>query len=105
MAAVLWGAGVSFGGVLPLLDFYRRHFGWRMAAYLAAVLYAAMVIAALVMDAAFGALGWIPAAHPDMQAKMTAFLLDYTFWLSLAFGTGAAALLVLARRHPGGAGQ
>src|SRR5438309_6807691 len=47
MAAVLWGSGISFGGVLsflyadliviPLLDAYRRYFGWCMAAYLAAV--------------------------------------------------------------------
>jgi uncharacterized protein len=44
---VLWGSGISFGGVLsflyadliviPLLDVYRRYFGWRMAAYIAVV--------------------------------------------------------------------
>ena len=53
MAAVLWGAGVSFGGVLaflyadlivlPLLDVYRRYYGWKMAAYIAGVFYATMV--------------------------------------------------------------
>jgi hypothetical protein len=67
MAAVLWGSGVSFGGVLaflyadlivlPLLDVYRRYYGWKMAAYIAA---ATMVIAALIMEAAFDAIGWIP---------------------------------------------
>jgi hypothetical protein len=39
--------------VLPLLDVYRRYYGWKMAAYIAAVFYATMVIAALIMDAAF----------------------------------------------------
>jgi uncharacterized protein len=75
MAAVLWGSGVSFGGVLaflyadlivlPLLDVYRRYSGWKMAAYIAAVFYATMVIAALIMDAAFNAIGWIPQSRPD----------------------------------------
>jgi hypothetical protein len=49
MAAVLWGAGVSFGGVLaflyadlivvPLLDVYRRYYGWKMAAYIGGIFY------------------------------------------------------------------
>src|SRR5207237_10482969 len=39
--------------VIPLLDAYRRYFGWRMAAYIAAVFYATMVIASLLMDVAF----------------------------------------------------
>ncbi len=77
MAAVLWGAGVSFGGVLaflyadlivlPLLDVYRRYYGLGMAAYIGAVFYATMVAAALVMDVAFNALGWIPR-HPAEHA-------------------------------------
>ena len=42
LAAILWSGGASFGGVitflyadlivLPLLDVYRRYFGWRMMA-------------------------------------------------------------------------
>src|SRR5207249_2421916 len=41
LAAVLWNGGISFGGVLsfifadliilPILDIYRRYYGWRMA--------------------------------------------------------------------------
>ena len=110
MAAVLWAAGVSFGGVLaflyadlivlPLLDVYRRYYGWKMAAYIAAVFYATMVIAALIMDVAFNALGWIPATRPDVQAEMVRFSLNYTFWLNLAFGLVAVCLYVLARRAP-----
>ncbi len=110
MAAVLWGAGVSFGGVLaflyadlivlPLLDVYRRYYGWKMAAYIAAVFYATMVLSALVMDVAFNALGWIPAGRPDVHAEMVHFSLNYTFWLNLVFGLLAAALFVVARRSP-----
>jgi uncharacterized membrane protein YraQ (UPF0718 family) len=110
MAAVLWGAGVSFGGVLaflyadlivlPLLDVYRRYYGWKMAAYIAAVFYATMVLAALVMDVAFGALGWIPQRRPDMHAEMVHFAVNYTFWLNLAFALIAAGFYVTARRNP-----
>ena len=115
MAAVLWGAGVSFGGVLaflyadlivlPLLDVYRRYYGWKMAAYIAAVFYATMVAAALVMDVAFNALGWVPRSRPDMHAAMTRFSLNYTFWLDLGFGLLALALFALARRRPMRQGQ
>ena len=41
LAAVLWNGGISFGGVLafifadliilPILDIYRRYYGWKMA--------------------------------------------------------------------------
>src|SRR6201996_1963109 len=96
MAAVLWGAGISFGAVLaflyadlivlPLLDVYRRYYGWKMAAYIGAVFYATMVLAALAMDVLFNALGWIPVRNPDIRGKVMRFSLDYTFWLNLAFG-------------------
>ena len=110
MAAVLWGAGVSFGGVLaflyadlivlPLLDVYRRYFGWKMAAYIAAVFYATMVAAAIIMDVAFNLLGWIPDRRPDMHGAMVHFSFNYTFWLNLLFGLLALALFAVARRHP-----
>jgi uncharacterized membrane protein YraQ (UPF0718 family) len=110
MAAVLWGSGVSFGGVLaflfadlivlPLLDVYRRYYGWKMAAYIGAVFYASMVLSALVMDLAWGALGWIPRHHPNLQAEMSHVSINYTFWLNLAFGLVALALVILAKRNP-----
>jgi uncharacterized membrane protein YraQ (UPF0718 family) len=93
MAAVLWGAGVSFGGVLaflyadliviPLLDVYRRYYGWKMAAYIGVIFYITMAAAALIMDGTFNLLGWIPPQKSDIHAEMTHFALDYTFWLNL----------------------
>ena len=110
MAAVLWGSGVSFGGVLaflyadlivlPLLDVYRRTYGWRMAAYIGVIFYATMVIAALIMDAAFSALGLVPQNRPDMHALMVHFSLNYTFALNILFAAAAAGLFLLARQHP-----
>ncbi|WP_419760584.1 permease [Acidisoma sp.] len=110
MAAVLWGSGVSFGGVLaflfadlivlPLLDVYRRTYGWKMAAYIGGVFYATMVVSALIMELAWGALGWIPRHHPNMQATMVHFSINYTFWLNLIFGLIAVGLVILAKRNP-----
>ncbi len=110
MAAVLWGSGVSFGGVLaflfadlivlPLLDVYRRYYGWKMAAYIGAVFYATMVVSAIIMDLAFNTLGWIPARHPDVRVVMAHVSLNYTFWLNLVFGLGAVTLVILAKRNP-----
>jgi uncharacterized protein len=110
LAAVLWASGISFGGVLaflyadliviPLLDVYRRYYGWRMAAYIAVIFYTTMVAAALFMDVAFTALGLVPQSNPDIRAEMTHFSLNYTFWLNVAFGIIAAYLFWLAKRHP-----
>jgi uncharacterized membrane protein YraQ (UPF0718 family) len=109
MAAVLWGAGVSFGGVLaflyadliviPLLDVYRRYYGWKMAAYIWAIFYAAMAISAMIIDAAFTALGWIPARNTDIRTEMTHFSVDYTFWLNIAAAAAALCLFRTARRN------
>jgi uncharacterized protein len=110
MAAVLWSSGISFGGVLaflyadlivlPLLDIYRRYYGWRMAAYIAVVFYTTMVIAALLMDVAFTAAGQVPPPNPNIRAAMVHFNFNYTFWLNLIFGALALYFFWLNRRHP-----
>ncbi len=110
MAAVLWGAGVSFGGVLaflyadlivlPLLDVYRRYFGWRMAAYIAAVFYASMVGGAIIVDVVFRVFGWLPKSRPDVADAVMHFAFDHTFWLNLAAACVAGALVIIARRAP-----
>jgi hypothetical protein len=110
LAAVLWGSGISFGGVLaflyadlivlPLLDVYRRYYGWRMAAYIGAVFFATMVLSGLVMDVVFTALRLVPRPNPDIRAEMVHFSLNYTFWLNIAFGALAAWIYFLSRKHP-----
>ncbi|GAC1547180.1 MAG: permease [Candidatus Velthaea sp.] len=100
MAAVLWGAGLPFGGtlsflyadliVLPLLDVYRKYYGWKMAAYIFGIFFVTMVLSAIVMDGAFSALHLIPSARPDVHASVETFALNYTFWLNM----GAVAVVV-----------
>ena len=104
LAAVLWNAGSSFGGViaflfadlivLPILDIYRRYYGWRMAGFLLASFYVAMALSAYVVEIVFGALHLTPKAHLAGAAQMSlGFAWDYTTWLNLVLLVPAAALL------------
>src|SRR6266849_6601339 len=59
LAAVLWNGGISFGGViafifadliiLPVIDIYRKYYGWKVAGLIVAVFYVAMAVAALIV--------------------------------------------------------
>jgi hypothetical protein len=110
MAAILWASGISFGGVLaflyadlivlPLLDIYRKYYGWRMMLYIFGVFFATMVLSAILMDLAFSALHAVPAPNPNVRHDLTSFSLNYTFWLNLVFGALALYLWRLNRAHP-----
>src|SRR5207253_4583904 len=73
LAAVLWNGGISFGGViafifadliiLPILDIYRKYYGWKMMLFLLGTFYVAMAGAAFAIDALFSALGLVPSAR------------------------------------------
>jgi uncharacterized protein len=39
--------------VLPILDIYRKYYGWKMSTFLLASFYAAMAGAALIVEAIF----------------------------------------------------
>jgi uncharacterized membrane protein YraQ (UPF0718 family) len=110
MAAILWTSGISFGGVLaflyadlivlPLLDVYRKYYGWKMALYIGVVFFVTMVLAALVMDGFFHALHLVPRPNPNLRVALMTFRIDVTFWLNLIFGALAVWLFVLDRRNP-----
>ena len=110
LAAILWSGGASFGGViaflyadliiLPLLDVYRRYFGWRMMVYMATIFFVTMAAAALIVDLGFGWLGFVPGHATDIRTQMTSFSINYTFWLNLAALGVALYLFVLNRRNP-----
>jgi uncharacterized protein len=93
LAAVLWNGGISFGGViafifadliiLPILDIYRRYYGRRMAAFLLATFYAAMIGAALLVEVIFGT-GLIPSAR-SAHITEASVALNYTTVLNAIF--------------------
>ena len=104
LAAVLWNAGSSFGGViaflfadlivLPILDIYRRYYGWRMALFMLAAFYVAMVLSAYGVELAFALLHLTPVAGRTGHAAIRmGFAWDYTTWLNLILLPAAAALV------------
>ena len=110
LAAVLWNGGISFGGVvafifadliiLPILAIYRKYYGTRMMLAILVIFYAAMVLAAYIVEFAFGGLGLIPAQR---AAKVTeaGITWNYTTILNIVFLLLAAALLVRFFRSGG----
>jgi hypothetical protein len=102
LAAVLWNGGISFGGVLafifadlivlPILDIYRKYYGWRMAGFLLATFYTAMVAAGLIVEFVFDGLNLIPSERKAkvIEASVT---VNHTTVLNIVF-LALAALLV-----------
>jgi uncharacterized membrane protein YraQ (UPF0718 family) len=110
LAAVLWGSGISFGGVIsfifadllipPILNIYRKYYGGRVAIYLAVVSYLAMALAGFLISLAFQALGWVPARHAFNFAQ-AAPTWNYTTFLNLLFLIVVAVLLIRFLRTGG----
>ena len=110
LAAVLWNGGISFGGViafiyadliiLPIIDIYRKYYGWKVAGLIIAVFYVAMVVAALIVEFLFNLLGLIPH-HRSAQIVETTITLNYTTVLNIIF-LAIAALLILRFLRTGG---
>jgi uncharacterized membrane protein YraQ (UPF0718 family) len=111
LAAVLWNGGISFGGViafifadliiLPILDIYRRYYGWRTAAFLFATFYATMTAAGLLVDLVFDGLGLVPHSR-NAKVVEASVSWNYTTVLNLVFLALAAVLLVRYFRRGGG---
>jgi uncharacterized protein len=103
LAAVLWNGGISFGGVvsfifadliiLPILNIYRKYYGWRMAAFIAGTFYATMVLAGYATELIFQLLGLVPQER-NAQVVEAHISWNYTTWLNIAFLALAALLLV-----------
>ena len=111
LAAVLWNGGISFGGVLafifadliilPILDIYRRYYGWRMAAFLLASFYVTMAGAGLVVEFLFQGLG-IERHARDAKVVTASVSWNYTTYLNIIFLLLAASLVWRYFRRGGG---
>jgi uncharacterized membrane protein YraQ (UPF0718 family) len=111
LAAVLWNGGISFGGVLafifadlivlPILDIYRKYYGWKMAGFLLASFYATMVVAGLIVEFAFQGLGLVREER-DAKVVEASVTLNYTTVLNIVFLCLAAVLVSRYFRRGGG---
>ncbi|GGL93071.1 membrane protein [Nakamurella endophytica] len=110
LAAVLWNGGISFGGIvaflfadlliLPILNIYRKYYGWRMALLVLAVFYVSMVVAGYLVELVFGVAGLVPDGPvPDVLDRGVSW--NYTTWLNIAFLLLAAVLVTRFVRQGG----
>jgi uncharacterized membrane protein YraQ (UPF0718 family) len=103
LAAVLWRGGISFGGVvsfifadliiLPILDIYRKYYGWKVMGYILLTFYITMVAAGYSVEFLFGALGIIPQ-NRNIAAFTGGIQWNYTTILNIIFLILAAALVI-----------
>jgi uncharacterized membrane protein YraQ (UPF0718 family) len=94
LAAVLWSGGISFAGVLaflfadlivlPILAIYRKYYGTTFTIRITGLMFITMVIAALIVDAIFTALGLIPTGPRPTRAEIFGSIrVDYKFALNI----------------------
>jgi uncharacterized membrane protein YraQ (UPF0718 family)/YHS domain-containing protein len=110
LAAVLWSGGISFAGVLaflyadliviPILLIYRKYYGGRFTVRITALMFVTMVIAALIVDGIFSALGLIPTGPRPTRADIfSSIQVNYKLALNvLGLAIFAAMFWLTARR-------
>ena len=108
LATVLSENGVLFAGIMgfiysdlmvpPLVHINAKYYGWRVALYIAGIMYVSIVITALVLNGLFSFFGIIPESERAI-ADITQFKIDYTFWMNLVFVFIAAWLVWQNREY------
>ncbi len=103
LAAVLWRGGISFGGVvsfifadliiLPILDIYRKYYGWKVMGYILLTFYVTMAAAGYIVEFLFEALGIIPQ-NRNVVAITQGIQWNYTTVLNIIFLIFAAVLVM-----------
>ncbi len=110
LAAVLWSGGISFAGVLaflfadliviPILWIYRKYYGTTFTVRITALMFLTMVIAALIVDGIFSALGLIPTGPRPTRADIFSSLqVNYKLALNVLGIVIFGAMLWLTSRR------
>jgi uncharacterized membrane protein YraQ (UPF0718 family)/YHS domain-containing protein len=94
LGAVLWSGGISFAGVLaflfadlivlPILAIYRKYYGLSFTIRITALMFVTMVLAGLLINALFSALGAIPSGPRPSRADIFGSLqVNYKLFLNV----------------------
>jgi uncharacterized protein len=105
LAAVLWSGGIGFGGVLafvfadlivvPIVAAYRKYYGSRYAVRIVGLMFVTIVIAALIVNGLFAAVGLIPQVRPTRAEVFGEVRADYKLALNVLATAVFAALFAL----------
>ncbi len=95
LAALLFGKGVSFAGVMafifsdlvvfPVLRINAKYYGWKMSFFILFLLFTALIGTSLALHYSFDLIGMLPDPSQVKIQDKEHFKIDYTFFLNLAF--------------------
>jgi uncharacterized membrane protein YraQ (UPF0718 family) len=105
LAALLFGKGVSFAGVMafifsdlvvfPVLRINAKYYGWKMALFILFLLLTALIATSITLHYSFDLLGILPNPSQVTIQNQEFFQLNYTFYLNIGFLLGTGLLLWL----------
>lgn len=94
LAALLFGKGVSFAGVMafifsdlvvfPVLRINAKYYGWKMSLFILFLLFTALIGASLALHYGFDLLNILPDPSQMKIQDSEYFKLNYTFFLNIA---------------------
>ena len=95
LAALLYGKGVSFAGVMafifsdlvvfPVLRINAKYYGWKMSLFILFLLFTSLIAASLLLHYGFDLFDLIPQGTGKGITDKQHFSINYTFFLNLAF--------------------
>lgn len=95
LAALLYGKGVSFAGVMafifsdlvvfPVLRINAKYYGWKMSLFILFLLFASLIGASLLLHYGLDLFSLLPQGTEKSIVNQEHFKLDYTFFLNIAF--------------------
>lgn len=95
LAALLFGKGVSFAGVMafifsdlvvfPVLRINARYYGWKMSLFILFLLFTALIGTSLILHYTFDLLHILPDSSQVKIEDSEFFKINYTFFLNLVF--------------------
>lgn len=105
LAALLFGKGVSFAGVMafifsdlvvfPVLRINAKYYGWKMSLFILFLLFTALICTSLALHYSFDLLSILPDPSQVKIQDKDHFKIDYTFFLNIAFLAISAYLIYL----------
>jgi len=95
LAALLYGKGVSFAGVMafifsdlvvfPVLRINAKYYGWKMSLFILFLLFTSLIGASLLLHYGFSLFDLLPQGSEKSIIDQEHFNIDYTFFMNLGF--------------------